>query len=53
MFRLTFSTSPLTFAVMEHPTQHFLEAIDSRGTGLSVTFVWHRDRYAHTIGLVK
>ena len=30
-----------------------LEAIDAQGCGLSIRFVWHVDRYAHTIALVE
>ena len=30
-----------------------LEAIDARGHGLSIRFIWHVDRYAHTIALVE
>ncbi len=29
-----------------------LEAIDASGCGLRATFVWHRDRFAHTIARV-
>jgi len=30
----------------------YLETIDEQGIGFRVTFVWHRDRFAHTVGIV-
>ena len=30
----------------------YLETIDKQGIGFRVTFVWHRDRFAHTVGIV-
>lgn len=30
-----------------------LDAVNKDGRGLRVTFVWHRDRYAHTIAVVR
>ncbi len=34
---------------MERTKQHTLDAVDQQGRGLRVTFLWHRDRFAHTI----
>ncbi len=34
------------------PAATTLDAIDESGCGLRVTFVWHRDRFAHTIALI-
>ncbi len=30
----------------------YLETIDKQGIGFRLTFVWHRDRFAHTVGIV-
>jgi hypothetical protein len=34
---------------VERTKQHILDAVDQQGRGLRVTFLWHRDRFAHTI----
>ena len=48
--------APANAIEFAHPvTEHrpvVLDALDSRGRGLRATFVWFRDRWAHTIAVV-
>lgn len=38
---------------MVNREETYLDSVDQHGRGLRITFVWHRDRFAHTLALVE